>query len=350
VKKLVHLFLPILFACGSKPGPVVVPAVFHWGNSSQLERSEREALQQHDVQRVYIKVLELAWHPSYGPYPVAQVHIPRIWQDTSASASAPELVPCITIQNTLLAELDEAGTTRLASSLLRKVKKDLPAHIHGIMLDCDWTTSTRDRFFQLARIVRDSLSIPVSAAIRLDQFADAKGLGVPPVDRCMLIPYTEGRSLDGHAARSPFNEPSAKAYFQKAGKYPLPLDLALPAFSWGVHYRGEEALGILDEAKLDEALMLGLLSGERDGMMNVTREHDQHLHDLRLGDVVHVERTTPEMLTRIVELARTAMNTDTIAVAFFESGSPGFQRLDTTSVRSMWNTFGMVRTRAGGTR
>jgi hypothetical protein len=329
---------------------VVIPAVFRWRNTPGLDRRERLAVEEHQAQRVYFKIVDIDWGEGYGAYPVSKVKVPHEWRVRDGQV-APwtdrvELVPCIHISNATFEKIDDAASLLLAKNLLRKLRQESPPTIHGVLLDCDWNATTRDRFFILAGTLNDSLDIPVTAMLRLHQFADPSGTGVPPVDRCMLVPFNSGTAPDGVGNGSHFDEASAERYFRKSGSYPLPLDLALPAIGWGVHFRDEVAQGFLDEARLDEALMLGLLSGERNAVMTVTREDPERRPELRLGDEVHVERISPELIARIVDLASTAVNTDTMAVAFFEVGSPSFQRLDSASVQQMWRRFGTVRTRS----
>jgi hypothetical protein len=253
-----------------------------------------------------------------------------------------DLVPSVYITNNTFLRIDDAGTDQLAHNLLKKLRMECPATIHGVMLDCDWTDRTKSRFFQLARIINDSLDVPVIATIRLHQYAHPGKTGVPPADRGMLMPYNIGQVNKSGPVNSIFDRDAAKPYFRK-GSYPLPLDIALPAFSWGAQFRKGRFIGLLQEDLLDDALRRGLLSDERHGVMQVTREDNDHRPELHLGDEVRVERITPELIRQAAELARTAANSDTLAVVFFELGSPTFQRLRPTFVDSTFRAFGTVR-------
>jgi hypothetical protein len=135
----------------------------------------------------------------------------------------------------------------------------------------------------------------------------------------------------------------AEPYFTNAKPYPLPLDIALPAFSWGAQFRQGKFMGILHEEELANALENGILTGERYGSMQVTREDDEQMPELHLGDVVRVERMTADVIAEVVELARSAVNSDTMAVAFFELGANTFQQLDAIPVRNAFDRFGPFR-------
>lgn len=326
-----------LIGCGPRPDPVVVPGVFRWKNDPALGPAERAALAAHGPQRVYVKVLDIDAHPTLGAAPVSTVPCPR-----DGLPPGTELVPSIYITERTLVRLDDAGADTLAMRLLRKLRTLCPAPVHGVMLDMDWTDRSRDRFFRLARTIADSTDVPVTATIRLHQLARPQRTGVPPVDRGLLMPYNIGRVDEPGTANSIFDRKAAEPYF-RSGAYPLPLDIALPAFSWGAQFRKDRFVGLLPEDLLDDALRRGLLRGDTLGLMQVVREDNAHRPELYLGDVVRVERMTPERIARAADLARTAANTDTVAVVFFELGAPTFQRLPAPFTARTVRMFGTVR-------
>lgn len=335
--RVLAVALLALVGCTSPPPPAIVPAAFRWKNTHNMDDGEVAAITANGIQRVYHKVLDIDWSPANGAHPVSVVPVPMNDYPTHV-----ELAPSIYITNNTFLKIDDAGTDQLAFNLLKKLRMECPATIHGVMLDCDWTDRTKDRFFRLTRIINDSLEVPVIATIRLHQYAHPGKTGIPPADRGMLMPYNIGQVDKPGPVNSIFDRDAAKPYFRK-GRYPLPLDIALPAFSWGAQFRKGRFIGLLQEDLLDDALRRGLLSRERQGVMQVTREDNDYRPELHLGDEVRVERITPELIRHAAELARTAANSDTLAVVFFELGSPTFQRLRPTFVDSTFRTFGTVR-------
>lgn len=341
------LFLLVISFMGCEERKVtVIPSVFRWRNGYGLDRDEHQAIERNGVQRVYFKLLDIGWNPANGAHPVSSVDVPYEWRDYSREAGPwtdkVEFVPCIYITNTTFEKLDATGTEELVHNLLRKLRMECPVKLHGVLLDCDWTPGTKDRFFQLTRSMNDSLTVPVIATIRLHQYADPAKTGVPPADRGMLMVYNVGRLQEHGAVNSIFDEASAAPYFAHAKPYPLSLDLALPAFSWGAQFRKGRFLGILQEEQVDEALRRGLLHDPKDGLMLVIVEDNENLPELHLGDEVRMERITPEHITGAVQLARRALNSDTVAVAFFEVGARSFQELDTLFVAGVHRSFGTV--------
>lgn len=332
------------------PEPVVIPSAFRWKNNSWLEGGEEQAITRNGIQRVYHKLLDIDWNPANGAHPVSVVRIPYPWRNYSERngqwTDRVELVPCIYITNNTFLRIGDKEVDQLAFNLLRKLRMELPERVHGLLLDCDWSAKTKDRFFRLARIMNDSLDVPLSATIRLHQYADPKGTGVPPADRGMLMPYNVGQITAPGDGNSIFDLSIAEPYFTRTKPYPLPLDIGLPAFSWGVQFRNGKFIGILQDEQVRTARNFSMLSGESDGTMQVTQENNTAMPELHLGDMVRMERMTPELITQVAQLARTAINSDTVAVAYFELGTHTFQRMDRAQVKAGFEVFGLVRTAA----
>lgn len=332
------VFGTVLMGCATPPDPLVIPAVCRWRNTTALDGPEQAAISTHRLQRVYHKVLDIDWNGRHGAHPVSVVPVTKDMYPAGI-----EIIPAIYITERTFRELDDTDTDTLASQLRKKLRKECAADIHGLLLDCDWTATTRDRFFRLAGLLRDSLRIPIISTIRLHQYAHPARTGVPPVDRGLLMPYNIGSVKEPAETHSIFDPEKAKAYFQGKEPYPLPLDIVLPAFSWAAQFRKGRFMGVVQETMLNEALERGLLAGDPDGAMQVVREDNDHLPALHLGDVLRVERMTPARINAATRLAQRARNSDTLAVAFFELGTPTFLCLPATFVDSTFRAFGTVR-------
>jgi hypothetical protein len=301
-------------------------------------------------QRVYLKLLDIDWNPANGAHPTSSVRVPYQWRDYSGRGGMwtgqVELVPCIYITNNTFLKISDAEVEELGHNLLRKLRMECPHTIHGVMLDCDWTAKTKDRFFRLTRMLNDSLDVPLTATIRLHQYARPGKTGVPPADRGMLMPYNVGRITEPGNTNSIFDRAVAEPYFANAKPYPLPLDIGLPAFSWGVHFRNGVFQGILQDGEVQLAHSYGLLQGEMRGTLQVVNENNAQLPQLHLGDEIRMERMTPEAIAEVAQLARKAVNSDTLAVAYFELGTGTFQRMDKAEVQAGYAAFGRLCTSA----
>jgi len=345
---LVLVPLCLLAFLPETPDPVVVPGVFRWRNSHWMDGGEEQAIRSNGIQRVYMKVLDIDWNSANGAHPVSTVHIPQQWRSYYGSqgewTGRVELVPCIYITNNTFLKLDDQGTVDLARNLLRKLRMERPALIRGVMLDCDWTAKTKARFFRLTRIMNDSLDVPLTVTIRLHHYAQPGKTGVPPADRGMLMPYNVGRITEPGNVNSIFDRATAEPYFKNKKSYPLPLDIGLPAFSWGVQFRKGAFVGILSEIQMQQMMSSGMLNGPTRGTLQVVNENDVLGPGLHLGDEIRVEELTPAVIAQVTELARTAVNSDTLAVVYFEASAATFQRMQPEEVRAGFARFGPLRT------
>ena len=326
--------------------PTVIPAAFHWRNNNWFTSDEHYAVEQRGIQRLYFKFLDIDHSPAHSAHPVSFNHIPYEWkgyENAGMWTGKVEFVPSIYITNNTFLQLDKPGVRELASNLLRKLRQDCPIVYDGLLLDCDWTAKTKASFFELTRIINDSLAVPVGATIRLHQYADPKGTGIPPADRGMLMVYNVGRVKDHGTKNSIFDLEMAKPYFTSSKPYPLPLDMALPAFSWGAQFRQGRFLGVINEDVMDEAITREVLLQKDKYVYQVTREDNNRFPQLHIGDEVRVEGSTQEVVSQAAQLAQTAVNTDTFAVAFFETGSNTFQGLPKEFTDSTVRSFGTVK-------
>lgn len=337
----------VLAALPDKPEPVVIPSAFRWRNAYWLEGEEAQAIQRNGIQRVYLKLLDIDWNSAHGAHPVSTVNVPYQWKSYAGGYGAwtaqVELVPSVYITNNTFLQISDQEVEELAHKLLRKLRLECPNTIHGVMLDCDWSAKTRKKFFRLAHIMNDSLEVPLTATIRLHQYAQPKKTGVPPVDRGMLMPYNVGKIAAPGSVNSIFDRATAEPYFASSTPYPLPLDIGLPAFSWGVQFRKGAFVGILQQEQVYHAMNAGLLSGETHGLLQVVNENNTAMPGLHLGDEIRTERITPELIAQVTELAHTAVNSDTLAVVYFEAGATTFQRMGPGEVKAGFTAFGTLR-------
>jgi hypothetical protein len=120
--------------------------------------------------------------------------------------------------------------------------------VRELQIDCDWTDLTRAAFFDFVtelRVLVHREGALLSATIRLHQVKYRERTGVPPVDRGMLMFYNMGGITADADTRSIFDRARAESYLARLPEYPLPLDAALPIWSWTVHTRGDRVVGLL---------------------------------------------------------------------------------------------------------
>ena len=199
-------------------------------------------LKQLRTRRLYLRFFEVVPDADGRPVPQATLVF-------NQKPSVP-VVPVIFLENAVFSR--KPNPDDLAAKLWRRVQDmaefnglELSPELH---LDCDWTTSTRESFFAFTAALRRQLSPNQELAVtpRLDQFKNHRVTGVPPADRGVLMAYNMGDIKALGPGNSIIDPVAAARYLPPGQTYPLPLDAALPLFSWAVVFdEHDRYLGLL---------------------------------------------------------------------------------------------------------
>ena len=211
-------------------------AMYFWRTTLRLDSAERNFLTDNSITRLYLRFFDVVNDAERGPVPNATLMFP---EDTDQTL-IPKGIECIPVVFVLPECLKgKTAPEELAALIVKRVADmcqthDLPAP-REVQIDCDWTMSTRDRFYKLMEAVTSeahSRNMATSVTVRLHQLSDE-----PPVaDYGTLMVYNTG-SLSSPDKGNPILSASAIEPFLKfVGRYKLPLVAAYPVFSWNVLY------------------------------------------------------------------------------------------------------------------
>ncbi|RME95826.1 MAG: hypothetical protein D6772_12680 [Bacteroidetes bacterium] len=264
--KQVDIFLTLLsigwLLVSCEPGEVAPTiAFYHWQTELDLDPSETERLEALGCKRLYVKFFDLVAEGD-DLIPRAKLQVGTIPTDSL------EIVPTLFLSNASMQHLREQqavdmdATARLVDRCRQLIGELWPGlDYRELQFDCDWTKQTRETFFAFLRQWRKVLDTKVvlSATLRLHQYRYPEQTGVPPVDRVMLMYYNVGQLEEWSEENSIFSLAAAAPYLETAA-YPLPIDLALPLFRWGVLFRNAKVVklitGLSPERLADTAFFL----------------------------------------------------------------------------------------------
>tara|TARA_B100001939_G_scaffold340677_2_gene349167 strand:- start:41479 stop:42579 length:1101 start_codon:yes stop_codon:yes gene_type:complete len=206
-------------------------AFYHWQVRGSLPGLSE--LKAYGVETLYVRFFDVVAAPE-GPRPVGI----RNSLDTDA-----RVIPVIYITVAALKGLDQEGIDALAENIWSLVRR-MGGPVSEIQLDCDWTPSTRIAYFSLLESLRKKAKhteqgpVTISSTIRLHQLKYFRSTGVPPADRGTLMIYNMGELSNPTETNSIFRTDLAASYLQGDWtlQYPIPLDIALPDFHWGVAF------------------------------------------------------------------------------------------------------------------
>lgn len=214
-----------------------VRGIYHWKTTYNPTPWELQFLKEHNIQRLYIRLFDVAPNPEYSTdYPIIPIATTYFLQPLPDSM---EIVPCIYITNDALKQDNQ--TDLLAARIHDRIFAMSDCNgfsFREVQLDCDWTTSTRDRYYALCKNLRQRLAhkkITLSSTMRLYQLTDT-ALSNLPVDRTTLMCYNLGGLQDYHHKNSILEYSIAKQFLKLAKSLPQNMDVAYPTFGWGVAF------------------------------------------------------------------------------------------------------------------
>ncbi|MCS6927988.1 MAG: hypothetical protein NZM43_00675 [Saprospiraceae bacterium] len=233
------LLLSFASGCDKPTSRGRILAFFYWKNRLALTPAEVAFLDSLGCQVLYVKFLDIA---RVGGEPARPYSILEVIDTTGLGNRV--IVPCVFLTNSVFEGLSTAEGEVLAQKVARaisRVGQQFPkASFAEVQVDCDWTKRTRHAYFLFLDNLRKCLpaGTKLSATLRLHQYKFPHRTGVPPVERGLLMLYNTGDIQDPNEENSIFSYEDAFRYLDGApAHYPLPLDVALPAFSWTLVYR-----------------------------------------------------------------------------------------------------------------
>ena len=238
--------LLFLFASCSRPEPEI--GFYYWKSTFKLTETEQQALDTLLVKRLYVKFLDVDVEAG-AAVPKAPIRFPQ------GVPAGYQIVPCVFITNrTFQEKQNPEALAEKVWDFLQQANTRYGLQPDEYQFDCDWSPSTRQAYFTfLQRINRLNSGASISATIRLHQYRDPGRTGVPPVDKGTLMYYNMGDIENVQETNSLLNNEKGFAYLADSA-YPLPLDVALPIFSWALAYRlGDLAMiiNLADQKLLD---------------------------------------------------------------------------------------------------
>jgi hypothetical protein len=234
------LLLALFAACRQNNKPL---SFYYWKTHFSLNEFERNTLKHHDVRSLYVRYFDVDVKPEHEqPFPVSPIQL-------DSSVRSYRVIPVIFIKNRTFERLPAANMTTLAKNvfmLVAQINQSQHITTHEIQFDCDWTERTRDNFFEFIRQYRAITTQTVSSTIRLHQVKYKERTGVPPVDYGVLMYYNIG-AINGDNTNSIYERSIADRYSSYLKLYPLPLDVALPVFSWALTVRDGKVVELLNK-------------------------------------------------------------------------------------------------------
>jgi len=388
MQKFLSPFIICLFlvACGHHPRPKDVEqknGFYYWSTSYWANEGQTALMDTFNTQVVYLRLFDVGWdQETMQPTPMG-----NFYSDNQAELYDKfEVIPTIFITNETFKNIEVDQIPGLVSRIYHRVvghfnslagnkvyngkwyhdqhdpyyqksadfkqlvvKDSLTKHyfnrVKEIQIDCDWTESTREKYFEFLTQVKKKFGEKIiSCTIRLYPYKYPDKAGVPPVDKGMLMCYNVGDVTKEETPNSIFNKKEVMKYLNTKKKYPLTLDYALPIFEWTAIYRNHRLIRIVDKMNNNdlskkEIFVEGL---DEAGVKKWGVLQDIELGDLQLRlkkhDVIKTESIDYNELIYIAKvLSEKNLNPSPHIVLF--SFQPQIVRKNEKNIQKIFNSF-----------
>lgn len=305
------IFLLLIFftlaSCRQHTAPVPVQRAFYYWKSdaNYFDSSEVKAVHTLGVKTLFVKFFEVEYDAAMGAMPVAKTEIYPPNTYDSLWPRDINIIPVVFIQTEVLQKTPAGDIDSLAANILFLVRKRFARQFdhekHGfneIQVDCDWTASTKEAYFHLLTALKKQYGKKISCTLRLYPYKYPDKMGVPPVDRAMLMCYNLISPTGSNQDNSILSTGELKKYLGRKTVYPLPLDIALPVNSWVLCFHNKRLEGVIHEP--DD---ISSFANPVNALWYQVKK-DTLLGDvyLREGDEIKYEKITPAQLMEVTRL------------------------------------------------
>ena len=304
----------------------VVPSFYYFKTTGSYKDYEAQLSKDFLKHRIYQKILDIG--EMLEPLAINDV--------VCGDVENVEVVPTVFIKNNAFSNPDSVEITKLA----QRIVKNLKGKPKELQIDCDWTSSTKDNYFYFLLMVKKANPVlTLSATIRLYPFKYKEKMGIPPVDRGMLMVYNVSKMNDVATPNAILDFEEAEKYI-KGGSYPLPLDLALPIFSQGVVFRDNKMIALLKEFDGAMANTQTYLQKSKDNRYAFVADTVVAGHFFRVGDLLRTEDISNETLEKTAKLVskNIALN-GPFHVAFYHLDDATLKKYDAKIMNTVFRQF-----------
>ena len=339
-RAVLFLIFTITIGMGCQPKERTVETSFYyWKQTFQVNDFEQSYLTDLGVRKLYIKLFDISWSFTKNqPAIVAPIRF------KASPSSNIEIIPTVFITNQTMVQLSDEKIEDLANLVIKTIEAAAQSQnisFKGIQIDCDWTLSTRDKYFDLLAKIKTQLpNQELSATIRLHQIKFYKKTGIPPVDRGLLMFYNMDAVTDSTTQNSILDLDVARQYFYNFDEYSLPLDIGLPVFRWGVVTRRGRVVQLINHLDEKDIFDTSKYKANEDHRFQVVQSHYLKGFYLYAGDKIRLESVSLPDLRESAALLNDIVQQDTLMnVIYYHLDSTALQHYSTKEIQSITNQF-----------
>lgn len=338
-KLLLAAVLAVTLGACKRDKTEVVRSFCYWKTSFNYDNND-SLISSVKATHLYVRYFDVGWNPyTEEALPIATMNDFRMYREN------PEITPCVFITNDVLLNAGKPQLDLLAERISQRISKITEAYVNqragweadaiaekdyksqdgqqvmkrinadslaktlvknyyskfsDVLIDCDWSEKSKGNYFYLLTKLKQQLkNTQLEATIRLWQYKYFEKAGIPPVDKGLLMCYNMNNPGDYNVENSIGSAKELSQYLTHSD-YKLPLDVALPLFSWAVAFSGDRYKGIVSNYDMLEQ---DTINFSRKGNRYVLR-NDMLIGDkyMRNGDEIRVEKVPDAELRKMAEI------------------------------------------------
>lgn len=307
----------MFFSCSKNEKEVNI-SFYHWKSTFNPTQKGWDAVKGNNCHNLYIRYFDIVKEEGL----VKPVAIVNTLPETSYT-----IVPVIYIENAVFKGIDKKQADTIFDNTLRLLKRINILNkttTYELQVDCDWTEQTKDIYFYFLKKFKQE-KIRLSATIRLHQVKYSSITGIPPVDKGVLMYYNMGK-IDAGSPNSIYDKNTAQKYVHALKTYTLPLDVALPIFSWGVQTRAGKVVELVNKTNEQNFLNDTCFTSVSNFIFEVKSSCFKGGYYFQKGDRIKVESVTGDQLEEIGELLAEKMKQKPSEIIFYDLDTINLKR------------------------
>ena len=233
-------------------------AVYFWRTDLRLDSMEQVFLQRYHINKVYCRYFDVVMNEEGSePMPNATISFSGTLPDSI------ELIPTIYITEDCMHQAHQGLAEKIVKRIQQMNETNDIRQVREIQIDCDYTSKSRNTYYQFLEEVKQAWGQTLSTTIRLHQLS----MEAPPVDYGVLMIYNTGDPRKWEERNPILDIRDVQPYLKRLDSYPLPLAAAYPVYQWVRMIRNiriEHTVGADEILRVKEAV-----EKERSSLKNV---------------------------------------------------------------------------------
>lgn len=338
------LFSCFLSSCSKKESKVenVERAFYYWKSNTSFGDESVKKIKSFNVKKMYIKLFEVDYSETMGNFPYEK-NTPREYDFRDLDSI--RVVATIFIRNEIFQYNTEKSLDKLADNIVFLTDKYHKGYNNKniyeyseIQIDCDWTKSTKDKYFYLLKKIKELSKKEISCTLRLYPYKYPDIMGVPPVDKVMLMCYNLIKPLTNKNKNSILDIEELKSYLNERRSYPLHLDVALPVFYWTQWYQNNRFSGLLN---INSADIVGFSKQVKPMWYEVTKDTTyQYNSYFKEGDQIKCEEISATTINEAISIIKKSVElNENTTISLFHLDDSTFKKYSNEEISSFYTSF-----------